>query len=67
MILQTCSHIDDHADGREYVSELWPPTGLLLIPYVIYKHGEIWWNEIDRGKSLIRPAELSGNHTSRVI
>jgi hypothetical protein len=26
----------------DYVSELRPPTGLLLIPYVIYEHEEPW-------------------------
>jgi hypothetical protein len=25
--------------GRDYVSELRPPTGLLFIPQVIYEHG----------------------------
>jgi hypothetical protein len=51
----------------EYVSELRPPTGLLLIPQVIYEHGEAWWNDIGKGKLLIRQPELSGNPTSRVI
>jgi hypothetical protein len=50
--------------GREYVSELRLPTGLLFIPQVIYKHGEPWWNEVDRGQLMIRPPELSGNPTS---
>jgi hypothetical protein len=26
-------------------------TGLLLISQAIYKHGESWWNDIDRGNS----------------
>jgi hypothetical protein len=30
-------------------------------------HGEPWWNDIDRGKLLIRPAELSGNLTSSLL
>jgi hypothetical protein len=51
--------------GQDYVSELRPPTGLLFIPQVIYEHGEPWWNDISRGKLLIRPQELSGNPTSR--
>jgi hypothetical protein len=38
-----------------------PPTGLFFIPWVIYEHGEPWWNNIDKGKLLIRPLELSGN------
>jgi hypothetical protein len=29
------------------VSELWPPTGLLFIPQMIYgEHEEPWWNDI---------------------
>jgi hypothetical protein len=34
---------------------------------VIYEHGELWWNDIGRGKLLNRPPELSGNPTSKVI
>jgi hypothetical protein len=34
---------------------------------MIYKHGEPWWNDIDRGKLLILPPELSENPTRRVI
>jgi hypothetical protein len=34
-------------------------------PQVIYEHGETWWNDINRGRLLIRPPELSGNPTSR--
>jgi hypothetical protein len=50
--------------GRDYVSELGAPTGLLFIPQVIYEHGEPWCNDIDRGKLQIRPPELSGYPTS---
>jgi hypothetical protein len=32
----------------------------------LYEHGDLCWNDIDKG-TLIRPPELSGNHTSRVI
>jgi hypothetical protein len=53
--------------GRDYVSELWSPTGLLFIPQVIYEHGEQWWNDVDSVKLLTRPPELSGNPNSRVI
>jgi hypothetical protein len=35
--------------GWDYVSELRPLTGLLFIPQVIYEHGELRWNDIDRG------------------
>jgi hypothetical protein len=52
--------------GWDYVSELQPPTGLLFIPQVIYEHVESWMNDIDRGKLLIHPSELSGNPTSGV-
>jgi hypothetical protein len=31
----------------EYVSEHWPPMGLLFISQVIYDYGEPWWNDID--------------------
>jgi hypothetical protein len=48
----------------DYVSELRPPTDLLFIPQLIYELGEPWWNKNDRRKLLIRPQELSGNHTS---
>jgi hypothetical protein len=43
----------------EYVCELRPPAGLLLISQVIYEHGEPWWNDDDRENILIRPPELS--------
>jgi hypothetical protein len=38
----------------------------LYIPQAIHEHREPWWNDIDRGK-LIRPSELPGNLSSRVI
>jgi hypothetical protein len=31
---------------------------------VIYEHEEPWWKDIDWGKLLIRPPELSGKPTS---
>jgi hypothetical protein len=46
-------HIDD-----DHVSELRPSADLLLIPQVIYEHGERWWNDIDRRILMIRPPEL---------
>jgi hypothetical protein len=53
--------------GREYVSELRPPTCLLYIPQVIYEHGKPWSNHIDRRNTrlvnqsylIVLPAELS--------
>jgi hypothetical protein len=53
--------------GLNYVLELPPQTGLLFIPQMLYEHGGTWWNDVDRGKLLIRPPELSGNPTSRII
>jgi hypothetical protein len=47
-----------------YVFELQPPTNLLFIPKMIYKHGEPWWNDTDKGILLICPLELSNNPTS---
>jgi hypothetical protein len=52
--------------GLDYISELRPPIGLLFTPQVIYEHGGPWWSDVDGGK-LIRPPELSGNTTIRVI
>jgi hypothetical protein len=34
---------------------------------VIYEHGKPWWSDIDRGKLLIRPQDLSGNLTSSYL
>jgi hypothetical protein len=39
--------------------------GLLFIPQVIYKHEEPRRSDTDRIKLLIRPPELSVNHTSK--
>jgi hypothetical protein len=44
--------------GCDYVSELWPPTGLLFILQVIYEHEKQWLN-VDMKKILIRPPERS--------
>jgi hypothetical protein len=35
--------------GRSDISELWPPTGL-LIPQIIHEYGEPQWSDTDRGK-----------------
>jgi hypothetical protein len=53
--------------GEDYISELWPPTGLFFAPQVTYEHGEPWWNDFKGMKLKIRPPQLSGNPTSRVI
>jgi hypothetical protein len=36
-----------------------PSTGLLFILQMIYEHGEQWWNDVCRGKLVIRPPERS--------
>jgi hypothetical protein len=43
--------------GWDCVSELLPPTGLLFIRQVIYEHGELRCNDIEKGKLLIRPPD----------
>lgn len=40
------------SSGQGYVSELRPPTGLLLILQTIYEYRELRWNNIDREKLL---------------
>jgi hypothetical protein len=65
--LKWAGHLMMMSMGWDYVIELRPPTGLLFIHQVIYEHGEPWWNKMGRGKLLIRPPELSGNPTRRVI
>jgi hypothetical protein len=54
------------AMGCDYVSELRPPMGLLLIPRW-HVHGEPWWNYIDRGELLFSLPELSGIPTSNLV
>jgi hypothetical protein len=60
--------LDDHHVERVRL-RLWTAVtiGLLIIPQVIYEHGEPWWNDMDRGKLLIRLPEFSGIPISRVI
>jgi hypothetical protein len=41
--------------------------GVLFVPQVLFERGEPWWNEVDGGKLLIRPHELSSNPASRVV
>jgi hypothetical protein len=50
--------------GWDYISELRPPTGLFIIPHVIYKQGEPRWNDTDRREFLISPPEFSGKSTT---
>jgi hypothetical protein len=50
--------------GRDYLSELRPPTDILFTCQVIDEHGEPWWNDVNKAKLLIHPPELSGNPTS---
>jgi hypothetical protein len=51
--------------GSDYVSEMWPPAGLLLIPQTIYEHGEPRWNKISREKLLILQPEVSDKYQQR--
>jgi hypothetical protein len=37
--------------GWDYISDLWPQTGLLFISRTIYEYGQPWWNDIDRWKN----------------
>jgi hypothetical protein len=39
-----------NVDGRDYVSELWPPTVLFFTPEIIYEFGEPRWN-VTEGKT----------------
>jgi hypothetical protein len=52
--------------GRDYVSELWPPVGLLFIPQVVHEHGEPWWM-LTGENPYPSTRVLSGNPTSRAI
>jgi hypothetical protein len=47
--------------GWEYVSELLPLKGILLIPQMIWV-GERRWNDTDRGKSKNSEKDLSQYH-----
>jgi hypothetical protein len=42
----------------DYVSEMWPPTGLLFIPRAVYEHGEQLWNDIDTTKVIVNHSSL---------
>jgi hypothetical protein len=55
---------DDDVDGARLCPSTAATMGLLFIPQVIHEHEELWWNDIDRGKLLIRSPGLSGNPTS---
>jgi hypothetical protein len=48
--------------GRDCVSELRPPTGLLLISQVIYEYGEPQWNNTYRGWPKNSEENLSQYH-----
>jgi hypothetical protein len=45
--------------GRDYVFELRPPTAYCASSQVIYKHGELRWNDIDREKLLVHQSSLA--------
>jgi hypothetical protein len=45
--------------GWDFISEMWPPLGLLFIPRLIYEYGQQWWNDdVDKWKLPICPPEL---------
>jgi hypothetical protein len=51
--------------GWDFDSELWPPTGLLFVSQKIYEHGELWWNDVDRGNSrFVHHSSLAINQQS---
>jgi hypothetical protein len=41
--------LSSSCQGCETISELRPPTGILLIPQMICEYRVSWWNDIDRG------------------
>jgi hypothetical protein len=49
--------------GRDYVSELLPPTGLLFIPQMIHEYGKSWWNDFDRAKPKNAEKNLAQCHS----
>jgi hypothetical protein len=51
----------DHVDGVRLRLRTAATNGRTVYPQVIYDYGESLWNDIDRGKLLIRPPEPSGN------
>jgi hypothetical protein len=51
-----------HVSGGRYVSELWPPVGLLFVLQVIQEYGEPRWNDINRGKLKNLDKNLSHCH-----
>jgi hypothetical protein len=48
--------------GWEYVSELRPPTDLLLIPQIVYDYGDTRWNDTDGRKPKNSEKNLSQCH-----
>jgi hypothetical protein len=42
-------------------------SGPIVHPQAINEHGELWWNDIDRGRLLICSPELSGNPNSHLV
>jgi hypothetical protein len=47
MMMMTTTMIMITSMGRDYVSELRPPTGLFFMSLATYRHGEPRWNDID--------------------
>jgi hypothetical protein len=67
LLINCIKDTDDHVGGVRL--RLWTVAinGPIVHPQVIYEHAELWRNEIDSGKLLIHPPELSRNLTNRVI
>jgi hypothetical protein len=64
----TQTHDDDRVSG--VTLGLWTAaTNGHFVPHPgdIYERGEPWWNDIDRGKLLIRSTQLSGNPNSSYL
>jgi hypothetical protein len=54
-------------DGRDYVSELWPPTGLFFTPEMIYEFGEPRWNVTDGKTEELREKAVPVPHYPPII
>jgi hypothetical protein len=59
------NNYDDYVDADETLSlNCGHQWAYCSSPQLIYEHGKPWWNDLERGKLLIHPPELSGNATS---
>jgi hypothetical protein len=58
---------DDDVDGVRLSFNFGHRLAYCSSPQAIREYGELWWNDIDRGRFMIRPPELSGIYNCRVI